>query len=68
MSDELAFDELGFLPGDPRAPGLVATESEAFQAFDRWMEDQLVLLVLEWSHAARPSARRTLRPRFTNKI
>lgn len=37
---------------------LDATESKSYLAFDRWMDEQLIVLVARWIHAAAPNANR----------
>jgi hypothetical protein len=47
-------------------PELVLVESKPFVDFDRWMDEQLELLVERWAHTAAPNAARAdlVRERF----
>jgi len=39
----------------------ILREMKSFAAFEQWIDEQLELLVAQWSHAAAPSAQRIVR-------
>jgi hypothetical protein len=41
-------------------PELLAHESKSFDAFDKWMDEQVELLVAQWIHTAAPNAQRAV--------
>ena len=47
-----------FLSADKANITLVQLESQSFEAFEQWMDEQLDLLVARWIHTAAPNASR----------
>jgi hypothetical protein len=55
-------DLLSFRPIPMRLP------RGSFRRFDRWMDEQLALLVAKWAHAAAPSASKPRPPLRRRKL
>ncbi len=44
-----------------RDPNQILRELQSYAAFDRWMDEQLEILVARWIHRAAPNAQRAAR-------